>query len=609
MNFKTAVKNIATCLTLLTLIFMSYSITAFTLPQLEYQTNSSSIASLDLDWWPMYRHDSSNIGYSTNTPPTSADLLWTFQANDAISSSPAVVHGKVYVGSWDFTLYCFDMETGAVLWEYQTGGRITSSPTVVDNRVYFGSRDSRIYCLDTNNGSLLWEYQTGYYIESSPTIQENKLYIGSADGNFYCLNALDGTLLWSFPTNNIIWSSPAISQGYVYFGSLSGVFYCLDSITGALIWQYTTGSGIWASPAIYNGRVFIGSNDKNLYCFDAHTGGIIWNFSATDEIHSSTAIAYGSLYFGSNNGKLYCLDILTGVEQWSYIISGLIQSSPAIADGKVYIGYEACCGFPSFVVCLNAYDGSVIWDYNIGLPGMQSSPAITMEKLFACSLDGIIRVFGNNPLIADAHGPYQTRVNTSLQFTGNAYGGSPGYTWSWNLGDGTTSALQNPTHIYSEEGTYQVTLIVTDSESNTAYDETITSVISENTPPLPPMIDGPSQGKPGINYTFSFRSDDPQGDEVYYWINWGDTCPEVGWIGPFASGEEIYLTHSYEEQGTFTIRAKAKDMYDKESEWSDFETHIPKPFIFQKFFIPFQQLLLKFLGIIDTVNFYQNFIQ
>lgn len=47
--------------------------------------------------------------------------------------------------------------------------------------------------------------------------------------------------------------------------------------------------------------------------------------------------------------------------------------------------------------------------------------------------------------------------------------------WSWNFGDGSTSSSQNPTHTYTEAGTYTVTLQVfnsvggSDSETKTAY--------------------------------------------------------------------------------------------------------------------------------------------
>ena len=36
--------------------------------------------------------------------------------------------------------------------------------------------------------------------------------------------------------------------------------------------------------------------------------------------------------------------------------------------------------------------------------------------------------------------------------------------WSWDFGDGDTSTLQNPTHDYADDGTYPVTLTVTDDD-------------------------------------------------------------------------------------------------------------------------------------------------
>lgn len=48
-------------------------------------------------------------------------------------------------------------------------------------------------------------------------------------------------------------------------------------------------------------------------------------------------------------------------------------------------------------------------------------------------------------------------------------------TWDWTFGDGETSTSQNPTHTYSADGTYPVTLIVTDNEG--ATDEVSKDVI------------------------------------------------------------------------------------------------------------------------------------
>jgi outer membrane protein assembly factor BamB len=53
-----------------------------------------------------------------------------------VDSSPAVVGGKVYVGSEDNSVYCLDVDTGSKIWKYKTGGCVWSSPAVADGKVY-----------------------------------------------------------------------------------------------------------------------------------------------------------------------------------------------------------------------------------------------------------------------------------------------------------------------------------------------------------------------------------------------------------------------------------------------------------------------------------------
>ena len=46
--------------------------------------------------------------------------------------------------------------------------------------------------------------------------------------------------------------------------------------------------------------------------------------------------------------------------------------------------------------------------------------------------------------------------------------------WNWNFGDGTSSSLQNPTHVYSKAGTYYVRLIVTNSAGTSSSQQIMT---------------------------------------------------------------------------------------------------------------------------------------
>jgi CubicO group peptidase (beta-lactamase class C family) len=99
--------------------------------------------------------------------------------------------------------------------------------------------------------------------------------------------------------------------------------------------------------------------------------------------------------------------------------------------------------------------------------------------------------------------------------------------------------------------------------------------IQNNSPPISPKINGPINGKVGLEYKYNFSSDDPDTDKVYLFIEWGDEN-NTGWIGPYSSGEEKKIGHIWNEKGTYTIQAKAKDNYGAESNWSYLEINIPK---------------------------------
>ncbi len=83
----------------------------------------------------------------------------------------------------------------------------------------------------------------------------------------------------------------------------------------------------------------------------------------------------------------------------------------------------------------------------------------------------------------------------------------------------------------------------------------------------PPTISGPAYGPPGEDLEYKFVTDDPEGDEVWILIDWGDGTEE-DWRGPYASGEEVTIAHQWDEEGTYEIKAKSKDIWD-DSSWSD----------------------------------------
>lgn len=99
-----------------------------------------------------------------------------------------------------------------------------------------------------------------------------------------------------------------------------------------------------------------------------------------------------------------------------------------------------------------------------------------------------------------------------------------------------------------------------------------------NDPPTPPDIYGPPSGSPGIELCWAFISEDPNEQELKYVIEWGDgesTETEYSTIA-------VEACHTYEDEGEYTLRAKAIDTHEAESDWSLLEVIMPKnkPFYF-----------------------------
>lgn len=134
--------------------------------------------------------------YAVNV--STGNEVWNVSIDGTIST-PTLAFGVVYVGSKDGKLYCIDAETGTILWTFQANGKIDSSPAVANGIIYFATNtpNGTIYALYPN-GTLLWKYtltppEGKYYnIMSSPFVWNGKLFIGADDGNLYIFGLWKG---------------------------------------------------------------------------------------------------------------------------------------------------------------------------------------------------------------------------------------------------------------------------------------------------------------------------------------------------------------------------------------------------------------------------------
>jgi PKD repeat protein len=176
-------------------------------------------------------------------------------------------------------------------------------------------------------------------------------------------------------------------------------------------------------------------------------------------------------------------------------------------------------------------------------------------------------------LSIDIGGPYIGVVNDPVNFTLTVLDGKRPYTVLWDFGDGTTSSEENPSHSYSIPGQYLVTVHVTDDDDRVGTADT-TADIDQNYPPAKPSISGTFRGQAGDRYTYTFRTNDPDGDQVYFFIDWGDGT-DSGWIGPYTSGKNAQLSHVWRFEDSYVVKVKAKDTYGAESGWTTNEVVMP----------------------------------
>ena len=205
----------------------------------------------------------------------------------------------------------------------------------------------------------------------------------------------------------------------------------------------------------------------------------------------------------------------------------------------------------------------------------------------------------NWPPIADAGGSYGAFPFQEITMDGSGSFGHEGeiIEYYWDFGDESNGTGVTTTHAYSHTGKYTVTLTVTDSKNSKASDTTNVWVQDSNNPPGEPNIDGPHSGKASVEHTYTIVSEDPDGNDVWYMVNWGDGTIS-DWIGPYASGEEAIFSHSWDEIGSFTVEAKAKDVFGDEGPWGTLPVEMPKSYGFFGRFIENFPLLTRILQLI-----------
>lgn len=273
-----------------------------------------------------------------------------------------------------------------------------------------------------------------------------------------------------------------------------------------------------------------------------------WNFgdggtsSASNPSHTYTAPGVYTVQLVVTNAS-GCRDTLTRTD---YINIEL----PEIAiEGFPVTGCVPATVHPTASVTVNEPVASYLWNFGDGTTSSSATPAhtytragtydvsLTITTVGGCTrtvtINRAVRV-GVKPNADFSALPPDVCASDPVQFTDNSTGDDIDE-WFWDFGDGGTSNLQHPSHLYSDTGYFSVTLIVM---SNTCADTIRYTNIVHIKPPIA-LFDVANNCTDKYSKQFTDRSIGP---ETWFWE-----------FGDGQTSTQQHPLHTYASPGTYTV--------------------------------------------------------
>jgi len=272
---------------------------------------------------------------------------------------------------------------------------------------------------NTSETRFIINYTRSHTSYASPIVVDSRLIIpgGSASGGYnyslYSINASSGKLLWKSSLSFYSDATPAAFANRIVIPSSSApvgaYLYCFNSDDGTLVWKFRFAEGGYGnlpSPIIYNSVVFFASGTTGvaqergyvaaLSLFDMEnstTPKLIWKRSLNSIVTTSPAYSNGKILVGyttyneltSSEGDSYVvsLNATDGSPIWSYLVEKVyytLHSSPTVVDGRVFFGSYG------IVYALSEATGELLWKTELSNTDIYASPAVANGRLYVGTL-------------------------------------------------------------------------------------------------------------------------------------------------------------------------------------------------------------------------------
>ncbi|MBA3298991.1 MAG: PQQ-binding-like beta-propeller repeat protein [Thermoleophilaceae bacterium] len=229
------------------------------------------------------------------------------------ASSPTIAKGTVYQAYMDFApcpqgasnptgfIIAMDAKTGRQRWRFK-GQPFESTPLLVKGVLYAGSWDHNVYAVSARTGRKVWSFQTDGRVNTSAAYSKGSIFIATDGGSVYALNARTGKLRWRaqsqsrFGSREFFYATPVAAYGRIFIGNTDGIMYAFGQRTGKLLWAHPLGTYIYSSAAVYGQRVYVGTYDGKFFALDAATGKTRWERDMPSAVHAAPVVMGGLVY-------------------------------------------------------------------------------------------------------------------------------------------------------------------------------------------------------------------------------------------------------------------------------------------------------------------------
>jgi len=355
-----------------------------------------------------------------------------------------------------------------------------------DMDVLIASRTGYVYVIDGVTGAIMSAFPIDPTSASVAVANVNddpqlEVFVGSVESKFYALRwdtirTPPGLgLMWVYPLpTSVVYSSAAIgdvdADGVleVVFGSSpyiveppppsSGAVWSLDAASGSLDWTTRTGGGVYSSPALA---------DRS----DVTRWEMTWPFFRANVNRTGYIPGSGrelDVYIGANNSYMYLLRGTDGslIDRFFVDYTHSIHSSPVLGD----------------------IDG----DYRIEahVLTLQGSPSLdpAFWSIEDTGSSGTVTTSCGEPVADFGWWPLKPMEGQEIRFTDLSYDTMGEIAdWRWDFhhpgysgGGPSIFHIQNPTHIYGDNGFFEVTLTVWDDDDNSASVTKTVEVVNAN---------------------------------------------------------------------------------------------------------------------------------